>query len=382
MKKPWFIFIGALINALGINALLYAVVFLAKSKFGASGQEAGNLMATYSISYGIMCMGGMKLLCRLSPRQSVQLSLILVISGCVLATFAPSMPGVYAGVGLTGLSVAFFWPALMGWMSQGLEGKELGRVSSIYNSCVSLGAIASPLIAGVLSDLKPFYAMVFNIILYVLFFIYFKLSVGRSGKKNERTATKVVETEASGRSTNLRYACWFGVAATWFSVGFLLGAFPLALEQDFGMLRTEIGVLQAVRLGSTMLVVMLLGCFSSWQYNAWQVLLGHLALGSCMLALGFVSRPWLLGCFMSGVGLFQGQAYVNSQFHGVAGSKERTKRMTIHEGLICVGMVVGSVVCGFTYDHASMRWTCVVCAAVMLAAAFGDAIFIKSRTKA
>ncbi|MCI7606508.1 MAG: MFS transporter, partial [Spirochaetales bacterium] len=48
-------------------------------------------------------------------------------------------------------------------------------------------------------------------------------------------------------------------------------------------------------------------------------------------------------------------SYNLSIFHGAEGAKERHKRMVIHEVLLTIGTILGSLIGGFVYQYFSFR---------------------------
>ena len=55
------------------------------------------------------------------------------------------------------------------------------------------------------------------------------------------------------------------------------------------------------------------------------------------------------------LGLLSAFIYSNAMFHGVSGSIERGKRMSIQESLLTVGIVLGSLIGGQVYHLFSMN---------------------------
>jgi predicted MFS family arabinose efflux permease len=75
--------------------------------------------------------------------------------------------------------------------------------------------------------------------------------------------------------------------------------------------------------------------------------------------------PFLM--ILSLIGLFFGAAYFNSQFHGVAGSVNRSARAGTHEVLLSLGIAIGSIGGGLIYQKFSMAAVYYICIGVLLA---------------
>jgi predicted MFS family arabinose efflux permease len=64
------------------------------------------------------------------------------------------------------------------------------------------------------------------------------------------------------------------------------------------------------------------------------------------------SSGWFALCFLT-FGVVFAFGYSLSMFHGVAGCQKRARRMAIHEILLTVGQIAGSVIGGVIYQFQS-----------------------------
>ena len=89
---------------------------------------------------------------------------------------------------LYGLFMALFWPRISGWVSWGLEGKNLSKTMSQYNLSWSTGGIISPAISGFLTEkniVSPFVCSIIillsvGVLLAVFSRIYPEMKKGRA----------------------------------------------------------------------------------------------------------------------------------------------------------------------------------------------------------
>ena len=94
--------------------------------------------------------------------------------------------------------------------------------------------------------------------------------------------------------------------------------------------------------------------------RAWQKGVGPIILSQVVFALltflllAFKSIPAYAVLFAIYGAVFA-LSYNLSIFHGAEGAKERHKRMVIHEVLLTIGTIVGSLVGGFVYQYFSFK---------------------------
>lgn len=382
MKKLPVIYTSAFFMSLTLNAMLLGMVFFSKEVFGATPTQTGTMGAAYNFSYLIACILLQPLMSRWAAHKSLVVALAVLLIGLLTVFFAPSIGYAYLGQCICGAGTCFFWPPLMGWLSEGLEGGRLGRVTGFYNLCWSSGTIISPLLTGYLCDFSSKYVILyclvtFAVILFMFGYLHVKLS---RTAKNGRNTSKVEET-TSGHETYLRYPSWVGVACAWYTVGFLVSVYPLVAEDILMISRVRIGSIIMCRALASTAAMTALGLFSAWQFKRGQLLFCHAAMLLSVFFLGFARTPGFSIVLVALTGLAAGHVYTNSIFHGVAGSKNRTKRMAIHEILLSLGSVVGSISGGFVYEHCGIVAACSLAASVMLVAVLYDVYIICRRSQ-
>lgn len=375
LKKPPIIFTSAFIMSFATNMLLFAIVFHVKSVFEASVTMASGLLACYNIFYVLACISAQKLVSRIAPQQCLKISMTMLAAGSALAYFACGIWMSYTGVALCGIATAFFWPPLMGWLSEGLEGKELSRYSGLYNMSWSVASMLGPALSGFLCDFNVSIAMLLVFAIYFITWIYFIIAYRRCTRTKAADKSSPANEKGSGYETKMRYICWIGLFAGWFLIGFINGVFPYAAEDILEISRTKIGILMTIRSLAMTVAVTGLGFVNFWQYKWAQLFIGHIVMGLATLTLCIFHNEYLLALSMLIIGLAQGQTYINSLFHGVAGSKNRTLRMSIHESTLAIGTILGSAVCGILLQRYSYSCTVIVTAAFFIIAIVADLVY-------
>ena len=154
--------------ATGTGVVNLGIIFYIKHTFAVMPSQVGYFTALWSLSYIVGCLFIRPLFDRVLPRylligSSFTMGLLVVLILFVKNFFHASI--IY---GLFGLTISFFWPPLMGWLSQDVEGRELARLLSRYNFCWSIGLIISYPLSGALSDLAVSFPMYFGGTLFIV----------------------------------------------------------------------------------------------------------------------------------------------------------------------------------------------------------------------
>lgn len=370
--KSHLVFPAALLTATAIGSANLGLIFYVRLTYGFSPAIVGLFAASYSVSYFIGCLVLRPLGQHLRPRFSLIIAsgsmgmilLLLVTIGHPTVAFV-----LYA---LFGLFASLFWPPLMGWLSSGLEGKELNRTISRFNLSWSVGSIISPYIAGALAEVANRLAIYFSIVL--LFSATLLVVVAtlywaqiRSDEYREPKPPKV--RGGRGEGTILRFPAWVGVVSTYVIIGVVANIFPMYGKDHASLSKGQIGLVLLVRALVSTTTFLWTGRTSFWHYRKSVILGGQVALvGSIAIMLmmrtmaGFLLSVVVLGVIFS----FN---YSSSVFHGVSGSTERARRMSVHESISTMGVVAGSVVGGILYQSYSMASVYLFCIVVAVVGA-------------
>ena len=370
--KSHLVFPAALLTATAIGSANLGLIFYVRLAYGFSPAVVGLFAASYSVSYFIGCLVLRPLGQHLRPRFSLIIAsgsmgvilLLLVLIGHPAVAFI-----LYA---LFGFLASMFWPPLMGWLSSGLEGKELNRTISRFNLSWSTGSIISPYIAGALAEVANRLAIYFSIallfsaaLLVVVAALYWAQI--RADEYREPKPPKL--RGRRGEGTILRFPAWVGVVATYVIIGVIANIFPMYAKDHTSLSKGQIGFVLLVRALVSTLTFLWTGRSSFWHYRKSVIFGGQLALvGSIVIVLmmrtmvGFLLAVMVLGVIFS----FN---YSSSVFHGVSGSTERARRMSVHESISTMGVVVGSVVGGILYQSYSMTAVYLFCIVVAVVGA-------------
>ncbi len=136
----------------GIGILNFSLVFYMRDVFNSTAAEIGWFSSVWAFSYFIGCILLHRLSRRIGPRWSMTLAASGMIIFVVIMLYSSSYLLMVILYGLFGFITALFWPPLMGWLSEGFEGKDLNRIMGYFNLSWSMGLVVSPYLGGVLLE--------------------------------------------------------------------------------------------------------------------------------------------------------------------------------------------------------------------------------------
>ncbi|MDD2296965.1 MAG: MFS transporter, partial [Sphaerochaetaceae bacterium] len=268
-----------------------------------------------------------------------------------------------------GITMSFLWPQIETWLARGKEGRALNKATSSFNVSWSLGAATSPLLTGILVEIHTRVPLFAGIMLFGLVFsligISTKMVPGIRAVVSEYQ--NIQQTTAIDQSTPLRFLSWAGVLTVYAALAVILTIFPLHALDNLPFSESAVGLLLLVRGLATVGMFVVMGKTSWWHFKRTLVIIIQiLVVGICLLGtLSFSFFHYILFFFVFGM-LFA-MMYSFSIFHGASGSIHRSKRMLIHEMLLTIGTIVGSIVGGTVYqylDFTRVLYACSVLVAI------------------
>ncbi|KAJ5798873.1 uncharacterized protein N7503_006378 [Penicillium pulvis] len=116
------------------------------------------LLMCYGIVSTIVSIFIGSLLDRFHSRKSpLILSLVLTIIGTVLLAVSRNLAGMFIGRVLQAIGGTAAWIVGFATLKDAIDIKNIGKVFGVVRSCVSLGALAGPAVAGVLLELNGYW---------------------------------------------------------------------------------------------------------------------------------------------------------------------------------------------------------------------------------
>jgi len=150
--------------------------------------------------------------------------------------------------------------------------------------------------------------------------------------------------------------------------------FPLFGQDELGASKSLIGALISSRTAAQSIGFLLLGLFTFWHYRRAFLVAAQVYLALLLALMVFARSVTFFAVLFPLLGLATAMSYAGGLFHGIAGARDRTSRMAVHESVLNGGYIVGSTVSGVLYQQLSMRAVVLFCLGCSLAALLAQGV--------
>ena len=361
---------SSFVAATGMGILTLGLVFYLRDLFGAEANTIGLFSSLYNISYISGCFVLRPLSRKLLPRFSLILATLLMGLFAIMMIFAKSINLLFPLYCLYGFANSLFWPPLMGWLSAGIEGSALNKTISRWNFSWNLGNIISPYITGLLAEKNTILPLYTGIGL--LFLVALLIGIASITFRNIRVDThREIKVERGrskeqDKSTYLRFPGWINLFSVYIILGIMGNIFPLYARDHIGITESQVGLVLLARSLFGAFGFIITGKTLFWHFKGRYIIGNQVILALLLLALIPLDSYAAYLLAMPVLGLVTAFIYSNAMFHGVSGSVERGKRMSIQESLLTSGFVFGSLAGGQLYYLYTLRQVYLFCLAVIL----------------
>lgn len=357
----------AFLVALAGGTSSLGVIFFAKSVLSASPGQIGFLMAVWSVFYVCGCLSYRSFAAKLPPHYSILIA-TFVSCLCIGMIFRlQSLFWAFVLYAFAGFAISLFWPVVMGWLSAGLEGKQLNRMLGWFNLSWSSGSIMGPIVAGWLEDMGNSFALrgasltyflaASSCLLGILWLPGFRAKI--------IVPTQAPDSNCAGYDgTFLRYPAWISAFVSFFAIGTITAVIPLAAGADLNISKKTVGLLLLLRLLMMSCTLFGMGQMTRWHFRGKQIIVGALVGGFTAVFLAFTRSTGLIGLILAIVGVIVGHAYANSLFHGISGAADKSWRSAINEIIVNAGLIMGSISGGLAYGAFGITAAYSICAAI------------------
>lgn len=370
------LFIASFFMSLASGMVNYALIFYVRDLFGVDKAAVGFISSGLTLAYflGILAFLAWK---KPHPRFVLWLAAWAMATCVAVYLLIPNWTVTFVFHAFFGLAMALFWPRIMGWLSWGVEGKDLGRTMGRFNFSWAFGGILAPWLGGLLVEMDPRLPFVTAIVLLTITGLLLPLGAKLFAAMKDRQAAPADEPgedEGLPGPTPLRHPARLGVAGAYFLTGALLFIFPAFAKESLGFSESLTGSFLLVRMLAATLGFELWGRWTFWHFRFTPVAIGMVALLGFILLFPLGTAPWQFYLLFAGVGLVFSFLYSYALFHGVAGSVHRERSMTIHEAVLNIGLFLGTALGGWVSETWSMNAVFGLCAAVALALLAGQIV--------
>jgi len=344
--------LASFFSQLAIAMINLTLVYHLRYHYNLPSALIGLAAAMGPTSYLIACLVKGKLSSNLRPRHAIMLSLAGMSGSILLLLSVHHLAITFSCLFLYGMWMSFLWPHVEEWFSRGKEGEELSKAVNGFNVSWSLGVALSSYLAGLLIEQSTILAFLVSIGFFALVFIgIWTVSTLVPAIRMVPSETTHIETSGlTDRSTPLRFYAWIGIVVLYSGMSIILTIFPLYAHEELLLRESRVGLLLLIRGVTSCVSFHLLGKFSFWHFRKSLIFLVQALFALlCFSALRFSSLVFY-GIFFFLFGVLFSFAYTQSIFHGSSGAIRRSTRMIIHEVLLTIGTILGSVGGGWFYQ--------------------------------
>jgi MFS family permease len=245
---------------------------------------------------------------------------------------------------IAGGATALFWPFLMSWVSEDLEGPVLNRRLGNYNSSWSSSLITGPLIGGILvqsSILLPAIFVTAGLIICFIFLNFSADSKFHAALFGDEDGKKTLSSLNRSSIMRMRWIARIALFCSWACIGVSRSQYAL-LFTEMGHSEAMFGVLITIFGACNFSALTLAGRYAFWHFKPAQ-----LTLVISLLMIIFVKSLLLIILAFIILGCGFGFAYSSHLYYGTCGAKRRSVQMAIHEATISCGIIVGSGTGGY-----------------------------------
>ena len=353
--QSWVLNSTSFLANMAITMMALSLVYYLRSVFSLLPSQigVGTSVSTFSYLIGCLCLGS--LVSSMKPRYAVAVAFLGMSASLALFVRLHSLVPAYLALACYGLFMSMLWPSIEAWFSRGKEGEELNRASNSFNFSWSLAAGLATWIAGLLVEISVVLPFVVGIVMLLALCLYVSLAAylapGMRAMPSEKVS--IEEEKQEDKSTPLRFFCWAGIVLVYTGMSVVQNIFPLYAQDVLNISESMTGLLLLVRGVATCFTFVFLSRTNFWQFSRRTILFSQLGFALvCFWGAVIRSPGWFALCFLT-FGVVFAFGYSLSMFHGVAGCQKRARRMAIHEILLTVGQIAGSVIGGVIYQFQS-----------------------------
>lgn len=310
----------------------------------------GLASSIYPTLYFLGCIFMPKLLPSLKGKARILAANIgMAFTGLVL-TFIKNEALIMTDLVFYGLFQSLLWTNMETWITGGKEGDELTSRLTLFNFSWSFSVGLATSFSGFVSE----YSTRLSIWSGCVFFLISALLVALSGRSYDSKKEKE-EIVSEDHSSPLRFPSWAGVLLVYTGYSLVLTVFPQYAMDTLGYSESVTGNILLFRGISVTIAFLIMQKARVWQKGVGPILGSQAFFAILTFLMLFLRSIVAFAILFALYGFVFALSYDLSIFHGAEGAKDRHKRMVIHEVLLTLGTIIGSLVGGFVYQYFSFK---------------------------
>ena len=310
----------------------------------------GLASSIYPTLYFLGCIFMPKFLPSLKGKARILAANIgMAFTGLVL-TFIKNEALIMTDLVFYGLFQSPLWTNMETWITGGKEGDELTSRLTLFNFSWSFSVGLATSFSGFVSE----YSTRLSIWSGCVFFLISALLVALSGRSYDSKKEKE-EIVSEDHSSPLRFPSWAGVLLVYTGYSLVLAVFPQYAMDTLGYSESVTGNILLFRGISVTIAFLIMQKARVWQKGVGPILGSQAFFAILTFLMLFLRSIAAFAILFALYGFVFALSYDLSIFHGAEGAKDRHKRMVIHEVLLTLGTIIGSLVGGFVYQYFSFK---------------------------
>ena len=310
----------------------------------------GLASSIYPTLYFLGCIFMPKFLPSLKGKARILAANIgMAFTGLVL-TFIKNEALIMTDLVFYGLFQSLLWTNMETWITGGKEGGELTSRLTLFNFSWSFSVGLATSFSGFVSE----YSTRLSIWSGCVFFLISALLVALSGRSYDSKKEKE-EIVSEDHSSPLRFPSWAGVLLVYTGYSLVLTVFPQYAMDTLGYSESVTGNILLFRGISVTIAFLIMQKARVWQKGVGPILGSQAFFAILTFLMLFLRSIAAFAILFALYGFVFALSYDLSIFHGAEGAKDRHKRMVIHEVLLTIGTIIGSLVGGFVYQYFSFK---------------------------
>ena len=310
----------------------------------------GLASSIYPTLYFLGCIFMPKLLPSLKGKARILAANIgMAFTGLVL-TFIKNEALIMTDLVFYGLFQSLLWTNMETRITGGKEGNELTSRLTLFNFSWSFSVGLATSFSGFVSE----YSTRLSIWSGCVFFLISALLVALSGRSYDSKKEKE-EIVSEDHSSPLRFPSWAGVLLVYTGYSLVLTVFPQYAMDTLGYSESVTGNILLFRGISVTIAFLIMQKARVWQKGVGPILGSQAFFAILTFLMLFLRSVAAFAILFALYGFVFALSYDLSIFHGAEGAKDRHKRMVIHEVLLTLGTIIGSLVGGFVYQYFSFK---------------------------
>lgn len=327
--------------------MLLQVPYFAQKRFAPSWVELAYLPAIFGLSYMVLA----PLMGHIGSRSSrrghfLSLGCLGVFLGSIVLFFAQNMYWLYAHSLLYSLSLAFFYPNMIGVMGQANSMLLISRQAARFSLGWAVPLSISPMFSGYLLDIfheaydKP--QLAFPVVgCLALVAGILSLKIKRMDRKQQAQPPVELDPEERAKLPAGGLLFWLMALFMMFTVRssaqILFALFPAHAAKSLGFSALNVGILLGMLGISQVIVFWFMGRFHFWHFKHSPFYAAPMSMILGLVSLSFADKfiP-IAGAFML-FGMAAAISYHFSMFYGLVTARNKERAGGVHESVLMSG---------------------------------------------